>query len=455
MSEYWRIPQQGQTHPEILKTLKDYKKDDANWADARTFGLIYHHSDEHEEFLKEAHNIYFSENGLNPLAFKSLKKLEHEIVRMACSLFHGEEDAVGTVTIGGTESLLMAVKTYRDRKRKKQIFKKGPLEIIAPQSVHVAVDKAAHYFGMKVVHIPLDSDYRVDVKKLEKAINRKTAMIVASAPQYPHGVMDPIEEIGAIALRHKIPLHVDSCLGGFMLPFLEMLGEKIPPFDFRVPGVTSISADLHKYAHTCKGTSLVLYKNEDYLQDQFFVYTDWPGGIYASPTMPGSKPGGPIAAAWASLVSMGVEGFKESARRTLKVTRSITEAINAMEELKVIGRPIMTAFAFKTTGKLNIFALADALESKGWHFDRQQRPNSIHMTINPNHEQVYQELINDIKTCVEEIKKNPQAHKEGSAPIYGLMSSMPVRSLVKSNIKKMMTKMYGKESELPDLTKEK
>ena len=228
--------------------------------------------EEHTRFLIEAFSSFFSENALNPMAFKSLKRFEHEVVRMTANLLNGDSNVVGTMTSGGTESCLLPVMTYRDLAASQRSFRAKKPEMIAPESVHVAWEKAARYFGVKMVHAPLRSDLRVDVDAVKKLINKNTILLVGSAPSYPHGVIDPLAELGALALEHRLPFHVDSCLGGFLLPFVEKLGHRVPPFDFRIPGVTSISADLHKYGYSAKGASVLLYRNMKYLRHQFFVY---------------------------------------------------------------------------------------------------------------------------------------------------------------------------------------
>ncbi|HDP34497.1 MAG TPA: aspartate aminotransferase family protein, partial [Candidatus Hydrogenedentes bacterium] len=274
-----RIPEKGQSHDAILEQMNHFRENDADWRGGRTWSLVYSLGDGHTAFLKEAHGRFFSENALNPLAFKSLKRFESEVVRMTADMLHGDDNVVGTMTAGGTESCMLAVKTYRDMARAKRPWLRKP-EMIAPESVHVAFEKGAHYFDVKLTRVPVDANYRVDPEAVRKRVNRNTILIIGSAPSYPYGVVDPIPALGEVAQQAGLPLHVDGCLGGFMLPFVEKLGYALPPFDFRVPGVTSMSADVHKYGYSAKGASVVLYRNMDYLKHQFFVYTDWSGGIY-------------------------------------------------------------------------------------------------------------------------------------------------------------------------------
>ena len=255
-----QLPKEGIPYDEILNEMKEIQKEDIDWHHGKAFGYVYHWTDEHTAFLKEAHNLFFSTNALSPLAFPSLKKFEKEVISMAGDLFHGDYKVVGNITSGGTESILMAVKTYRDWARKMHPEIKQP-EIVLPISAHPAFNKAGHYFDVSMVYIPLDQEDHADLNALKAAINPNTILVVGSACDYPRGGMDPIEEMSKIALENEIPFHTDSCLGGYMLPFLKKLGYPIPKFDFEIPGVTSISADLHKYGHTAKGASTLIFRN--------------------------------------------------------------------------------------------------------------------------------------------------------------------------------------------------
>ncbi|MFO0661185.1 MAG: aminotransferase class V-fold PLP-dependent enzyme [Polyangiaceae bacterium] len=281
MSQRATIPSSGHDHEELLQTMQGFRHGDADWKDGKTWSLVYYAGEKHHEFLKKAHHLFFTENALNPMAFKSLKRMETEVVQMTANMLHGPETSVGTMTTGGTESILMAVKAARDRARALKPWIRRP-EIVAPASAHVAFDKAAHYFGLKIRYAEMGDDFRVKVPSMRRLINRNTVLLVASAPQYPHGVVDPIEAIGELAQELNLPFHVDACIGGFVLPWVEKLGYPVPVFDFRVPGVTSMSADLHKYGFAAKGASVVVYRDMSYPRHQFFVSTDWSGGIYAS-----------------------------------------------------------------------------------------------------------------------------------------------------------------------------
>ncbi|MFK8003784.1 MAG: aspartate aminotransferase family protein, partial [Polyangiales bacterium] len=335
------IPSHGYNKEDILEEMESFRHRDADWRSGRTWSLVYSAGEEHAAFLKKAHNKFFSENGLNPMAFKSLKRFETDVVSAMGKLLNGPPGAVGTINSGGTESILLAMHTYRERSRRKKPWVITP-EVIVPTTAHPAFDKAAHYFGIKLRKAPIMDDFRVDVRAVKRLINRNTAAVVVSAPQYCQGVVDPVEEVAEITRRKKIPLHVDACVGGLMLPWVEKLGRTVPLWDFRVDGVTSISADLHKYGYAAKGASVVMYTDMDYLKDQFFVATDWPGGVYASANIPGTRPGGPIAAAWATLMAVGEEGYLELTSKALEVRERLMAGIAATEGIFVLGDPVGT-----------------------------------------------------------------------------------------------------------------
>lgn len=444
------FPKKGQSAEAVLNELNDLKKNDVDWKRGRSFSLVYPVNDEHHEFVKKAHNLLFSENGLNPMAFQSLRKLEHETVRMCADLFHGDRHSVGILTSGGTESLLMMIKTYRDKARKSKPWITKP-EMITPESAHSALDKGGHYFDVKVRHAPIGADFRVDLKAVKKLINRNTILIVGSAPQYPQGVIDPIAGLGEIALSHGIPLHVDACIGGFILPFMEKLGMAIPAFDFRIPGVMSISADIHKYGYAAKGASVLLYRSMTTMKHQFFVYTEWKGGgIYASPSFPGTRPGGPIAAAWATMKKLGEEGYLDLTKKVIETRDYFIKELANIPELELLALPDSSIVAFTAKNKsLSIYAVADQLQKKGWNVDRQQTPESIHLTFSPVHSDYISEYVADLREAVEVVKLNPNLGTAGQAAMYGMMAKIPFRGMIKSSVTAIMEKMYGPTSELP------
>lgn len=445
------IPAARDSADAVLERLAEVRKDDVDWRGGRVFSLVYHAGAEHDELLRQAHALYASANLLNPMAFRGLRRLEAEVVEMAASLLHGPDSAVGAVTSGGTESILVAVATYRDRARRERPWIRTP-EIVAPRTVHPAFDKAAHYFGIKLRKVAVGPDLRASVRAMARRVGRNTIALVASAPQYPHGVVDPIAEVGALARRRKLPLHVDACLGGFVLPWIERLGRPVPAWDFRVPEVTSISADLHKFGYGAKGASVLLWRAMSDMRHQFFVATDFPGGIYASPTMLGTRPGGPIAAAWASLRGLGQEGYLELARQALDAADRLRAGIARIPGLTLVGQGDATIVAWGAApGGPDVYAVADRLEARGWAVDRQQRPACVHLTCAAHHARVIDRYLEDLAAAADEVARDPSLAGGGSAPMYGMMARVPVRGLVKSSVRSLMEAMYAPGAVVPDV----
>ena len=435
------LPEKGLSEEELLNTIEDIRKDDIVWKEGRVWSLVYHASDTHTEMLKKTHNMFFSKNALSPLAFPSLKKFETDVVSMVVDLLHGDKRCRGSLTSGGTESILMAVKTYRDWAREKFPNIKEP-EMVVASSAHPSFDKASDYFDVKIVKVPVDKEtHRADVSAMKNAITDNTIFIVGSACDFPRGVVDPITELAAIASERGIGMHVDSCLGGFMLPFVKKLGYSVPEFDFGVPGVTSMTIDVHKYGYGAKGASLVLYRKERLWKYQFSVYVDWSGGAYIATTMRGTRPGGPIAAAWSALNSLGMEGYMKLADKVMKTTKRILKGIEEIPEIYILGKPVMSVFSF-TSDEFNIFQLGDILDEKGWHLDRIQFPSALHIMVNPHHADIVDTFLKDLNDAVVEIRKNPDEVKEGESAMYGLIASLPNRGKVKDFVLNFLTNQY-------------
>jgi glutamate/tyrosine decarboxylase-like PLP-dependent enzyme len=395
----YRFPEQGRDAKVLNEALREAGDRDASWKDGKTFSLVFYAGEEVSEVTRNAYEAYRYENGLNPTAFPSLRKFENEVVSLTIDLMHGDDDVVGNMTSGGTESILCAVKAAHSWAKATKPNITAP-EMVVPISVHPAFDKAAYYFGVKVVHVAVDPEsMRADTKAMEAAINANTIMIVGSAPAYPHGVVDPIEELAALALKNNLWMHVDACVGGYILPWVERLGYPIPNFDYRVAGVVSMSMDLHKYGYSAKGGSCVLYKNSEMRKYQYFVYTGWTGGIYASPSVAGTRPGGAIAAAWAVLNYLGAEGYMRLAKDVMDATLKVRNAVEAIEGIHIIGNPHMCVVAIGSD-KLPIFNIGDELSAKGYHIDRQQNPDSLHLTISWGNVKAIDQFIIDLQEAV-------------------------------------------------------
>ena len=409
------MPRQGRSGEEILAAMREARGGDAAWEDGKVWCLVYHAGEEISGFLKEAYTTYFSENALNPSAFPSLKQMEYETIAMTAHLLGGDAEVQGSMTSGGTESILMAMKAARQWGKANKRLVCGPYEVVLPTTAHPAFEKAAYYFGLKLVRVPVDEDFRADVRAMRRAITRRTVMLVGSAPQYPQGVVDPIDQIGALAQRKGILCHVDACVGGMMLPFVRELGYDVPPFDFRVPGVTSMSVDLHKYGYAAKGASVVLHRNAALRRNQYFVYTDWPGGIYASPSMTGTRPGGAIAAAWAIMHRLGHEGYLEIAREVMDVSVKLRDGVNAIPGVKIMGDPTMSVMAIGADGDLDIYEVGDFMSERGWHLDRQQHPECLHMTINRGHLVSADTFLSDLAEAARTCMRDPSTHRKAVA----------------------------------------
>jgi len=447
------MPALGRDSKEILSQLDAFKGEDPQYKNGKVWSLVYYIDEAHQDFLKESYFKYSCENGLNPTAFKSLKKMENDIISATANILNGTEEVCGVVTSGGTESCLMAVKTYRDMAKDKRRVKKP--EMIIPETAHVAWYKASEYFNVKIRQVPLDENLVPDLKKLKKMINRNTVMILGSAPEYPHGTIDPIEAMGEIAQKHNIPLHVDACVGGFILPFMEMNGEDIPKWDYRVPGVTSISADIHKYGYAAKGASTITYRNLDYLRYQMFVQPNWSGGVFASSALLGTRPGGGYAAAWGALQYFGIDGYKKLAAETLEAVNKLKDGIRNIPELEVMGNPQGPLFAYQSCdSSVNIFAVGDQMDTKGWKVNKNQKPDGLHAMVTAQHLKVVDEYIADLIEAVAMVKANPELANQGGAATYGMIAHIPLRGMIKKKVLEMYSNLYRAGGGSMDLSAE-
>lgn len=427
--KYKSIPSHGLTPEETLNHMKACMAHDAKWNEGKVSGAVYAGDETHVKLLSDVYALFSQTNPLHADVFPSVRKFEAEIIAMTASMLHGTPETVGAVTSGGTESILMALKAYRDHARKVRPDIKVP-EVVAPLSVHPAFDKGCHYFGIKLVHVPVGPDYRADVKAMRRAIGPNTILIVGSTPSFPHGMIDPIPEIAALAKEFGIPLHVDACLGGFLLPWMKKLGyPDIPEFDFTLPEVTSMTADTHKYGYASKGTSVVLFRNPELRHCMYFVQTDWTGGIYASPTMAGSRPGGLVAACYASLISVGEEGYLTHSDRIAKASQRIAQGLREIPGISLIGDPKAQVIAF-TSSRFDIFKLMDALKKTGWVLNALQRPNALHLCVTQRHVDVAEDFLRDVREACEILNKNPSLYPDGATAIYGLAAAIPERALV-------------------------
>ena len=430
--QQYGFPEQPTPVSALLETVKKKKLKDIDWRNGRAFCLIYYPGAEREHDIKQVFDQYYADNALNPTATPSLAELETETVSMCADLFHGDEQVCGNITTGGTESILLAVKTARDWAAKNRTQITRP-HVVLPESAHPAFMKAFQLLHVEYTTTRVGGNYRADVAVMEKAITPNTILLVGSAPSYPFGVMDPIVEIATLAKKGNLLCHVDACIGGFMLPFAKELGFPIPAFDFAVDGVTSLSADIHKYGYSPKGASVILYRTHELRRFQFSLYTKWAGGIYGSPTITGTRAGGNIAGAWAALRSIGKTGYLEMAKATMKTTEQMKQAFRQIEELEIIGEPDMSIVSFKSD-KLDVYMLADELNKKGWHFERQQLPPSLHFTVNYIHKNVVNEFLADLQQCVAVVREKRMAqlgNKLQTGLVKGLSKLLPEGTIAK------------------------
>jgi sphinganine-1-phosphate aldolase len=413
-----RLEPDGRDRQSILDELATMAHEEDRIADlGHVSGSIYHGGHDHYAFLTEAFRLFAHANVLQRDMYPSATKLEAEIVAMTAAMLHGGPEVCGVVTFGGTESLINPMLVYRDRGRAEKGITEP--EVIIPLTAHVALEKAGHLLGIKVLKAPLTDEWVVDVDWVRDHITKNTVALVGSAANYAHGLIDPIEKLSEIALEHGIGLHVDGCLGGFILPWGERLGLDIPRFDFRVPGVTSISADTHKYGYALKGTSVLLYRNSDLRRYQYFNFTDWPGGIYFSPGLSGSRSGGIVAATWAAMVSLGERGYLEVAKGIFETAATIRRGIDAIPELEVIGNPTFLV-AFRSP-ELNIYHVNDHLIAKGWRLNALQLPAALHFCVTrPNTAPgVADAFVAELRAAVE-YAKHPARPEPKSGALYGL-----------------------------------
>lgn len=442
--KYKRLPGEGVDRDEILEMMEEFKRLEASrWEDGYVSGAVYNGNPGHIDFMNRVYAINSQSNPLHPEIWPSTSKFDAEVVAMTAGMLSADQapqEIVGTVSSGGTESILLAMKTYRDWARDTKGITEP--EIVAPTTAHAAFTKAGDYFGIKVVRIPVREDFRADVSATREAINDNTIVLVGSAPPFPHGIVDPIEELSGLSLEHGIGFHTDACLGGFILPWAEKLGYDIPPFDFRLPGVTSISVDTHKYGYAAKGTSVILYRGSDLRHYQYFSLADWPGGFYASPTFAGSRPGALIAAAWAAMVSMGEQGYLDAARRILETARWINHQLQEIEEIEVIGEPpFMVAFRSKT---LNIYQILEYMTERGWGLSGLHLPPSAHLCVTLRHTQegVKERFVEDMQSAVQFVQAHPQA-ADGLGPVYGMAAAVETRGMVKSVFNWFLDLLYS------------
>jgi sphinganine-1-phosphate aldolase len=440
---FHHLPGAGLEQTEVLGWMEALGRlESSRWQDGYASGAVYNGDPKHINFLNRIYALHSQSNPLHADLWPSASKFEAEIVAMTVNMLGADQtegEICGTVTSGGTESILLAMKTYRDWARAEKGIKQP--EMIVPVTAHAAFEKASDYFQIKRVEIQVDESYAADVRAAKRALTGNTIVIVGSAPTFPHGIIDPIAELSELARQAGVGFHTDACLGGFLLPWAEKLGYTVPPFDFRLPGVTSMSADTHKYGYASKGTSVVLYRRPALRRYQYFAAADWPGGLYFSPTFAGSRPGALSAACWAAMVTIGEDGYMAASQRILETAAVIRKGIETMPDLYVLGDPLwVIAFASES---VDIYQVMDAMMARGWSLNGLHKPSCVHLCVTLRHTQpgVAERFLIDLAKAVEDVKNQPEV-SGGMAPVYGMAATLPFRGMVTDLLKRYIDLLY-------------
>ena len=407
------LPKRGTDWDSLRDEMIELGKGDVDWRRARTAVYVFNAGEDVLRVAKEAYALYQSENALGPAAFPSLRRMEDEVVSMGLSLLHAPERACGDMTSGGSESIFLAVKACREQARTAgRDVSRGRL--VLPRSAHPAFDKAAQVLGLRGQRVPVAADLRADPQAMTNALDDDVLMIVGSAPCFPYGLIDPIGELAALALERDVWLHVDACVGGYFAPFARMNGVDVPPFDFEVPGVRSISADLHKYGYAAKGASTLFHVTEEQRAHQVFQFDDWPAGGMTTNTAAGTRPGGAIAGAWAVMHYLGVEGYREKARQVCDTRERLARAVAESGELHVHGAPQLGLIAYGSD-TLDPFAIWGRLAKRGWFTGLVTEPRGIHLMLSPAHAEVVDEYLADLMSAISEVRSRGETAADTKA----------------------------------------
>ncbi|SCV03394.1 LAME_0H10066g1_1 [Lachancea meyersii CBS 8951] len=450
LTSFVKLPSKGWGEKQVIEELDLSQKvlSHSDWEGGKVSGAVYHGGKDLIHLQSQAFEKYCVANQLHPDVFPAVRKMESEVVAMVLDMFNAPKaTGCGTTTSGGTESLLLACLSAKMYALHRKGCKKP--EIIAPSTAHAAFEKAAYYFGITLRHAPLDpKTYKVDLKRVRRLINKNTVLLVGSAPNFPHGIVDDIEGLGKLAQQYDIPLHVDCCLGSFVIAHMERAGFKeIPPFDFRVDGVTSISCDTHKYGFAPKGSSVILYRNGELRRYQYFLSADWCGGLYGSPTLAGSRPGALVVGCWATMIHMGEQGYIDSCKQIIETTRKLKKYVqDQIPELQVVGDPLCSVVAV-TSDKINVHDLSDKLTQKGWHLSALQNPPALHLAVTWLTRSAIDELTRTLHDCVKELcaHANQKSSSDGTSALYGVAGSVQTRGIVDRLLVGFLDTLYKTE----------
>ncbi|NDJ34414.1 MAG: aspartate aminotransferase family protein [Chloroflexi bacterium] len=403
-----RIPENGLSRSEVLDRLEAYRQHDLDWQGGRVFAYVYDPGEDVRSVVKTAYGMYLSENGLDPTTTPSVLQMEREVVRAIINLQRGDENVVGNMTSGGTESIMLAVKAARDYARATRGISEPA--IVLSNTTHAAFHKAAAYLGLDVTVVPCDPDtLDVDIEGYRAAITENTVLLVVSAPNYSHGIIEDVPAVAALAAEHDLLCHVDACVGGIMLAYMRD-DYDFPAYDWTVPGVTSISTDLHKYGYAAKGASVIMYRSKALRRSMIWASAATTGYPIINPTVQSTRSGGPKAGAWAALNYLGDEGYRKLTRDVMEATRRIREGIDAIAELTILGDPGMCLLAFSSDA-LNVYQLADAMKKRGWYiqpqFSNGPIPRNVHITVQHSSAPHVDEFLAALRASVEDVKALP------------------------------------------------
>ena len=432
-----KIPKTGITEKNLYEYMENSMHSDIDWRSGKTFGAVYYPGDKYSKAISNAYIKYMHENAFDPQLFSSILTMENELVQQTASLFSSNQKLFGNLTSGGTESIFLSLLSARNWSKKQKTIKNP--EVILSSSAHPAFLKAMNFLKIKPVIVPTNKDFNLNLNGFKEAINQNTILLVASAPAYPTGMIDPISELSNLALENKLLLHVDACIGGFLLSYLKKCNYNIPPFDFNLDGVSSLSVDLHKYAYAPKGSSVLFYRNDELRKQQFSVYPNWEGGIYGSTSFLGTKPGGIVAASWFALNHIGENGYIELTQKTMSATKVIYDFIQKSEHLSLIGNPIMSLIAFHSE-KYDIYHIADELSNLGWYIGRLQNPRGIHLVVSQIHaDGAAENFIADLQSVLKSLSSSEIKNK-----IFKTTDALAVNALKKAGYNSIKKTILGK-----------
>ena len=429
-----KLPAHGQSESELTELLRTrHRLDTQYWQPGKTTGAIYHGDLEYMQWIGQIAGMFAFTNPLHMKLHPSTRQMESEVIAIVLGLYNGPTGSCGAFTTGGTESILMAMKSYRDW----GCAAKG---ITAPNVVccttaHAAFDKAGQYFGIDIRKAGFANDeHEIDLQQVRRLIDGNTVALVGSACQYPTGSVDDIPGLSALAQQYNVGLHVDCCLGGFLVPFMEKAGfQTRHVFDFRVKGVTTISCDPHKYGFAPKGASVLMFRDQELRHEMYSFATQWSGGIYATPTILGSRPGGVVAATWAAMMRHGEAGYVETTRKIVGATREIGAAVAAMDGVRIVGRPEVCVVAFAGESGVNCYSLCDALKQVGsWELATLQHPAAVHFALTLTSSGNARGFISDLTTAIGLLRSDPAKWSGGTAGLYGTLSQLPAAFLEES-----------------------